>query len=545
VTATVQDTVPTTATRDWRLGAFYTDVYPGTVTFFEQRLTYGGTPERPESLWASRTGDFTKFSPLILRAEGDETAGSVLDDNALSFTLAVSDDVQTVRWLKATRQLLCGVSGGIAPIQASSLREPVTPTNINAFLSSVQGVKRARPILVEETVVYLGANGKRLFQSEYVSSSDTFRSEELSIRAEHILGAGADVMAYAKDPDSIVWVRKTDGSLAAMTFIRTEQVLGWSQQKVGGSYEGGNAVVESITAVPTADEDHSQLWLAVKRTINGTTVRHIEFLEEYFTTIGGADVREAFMVDAGLTYDSPIDVEGATATNPVVVTVPSGHGLADGDRIEIEDVEGMTDINGYFTVDNPQPTTIDLHDEDDNAVDGTGFSAWERGGEIRVRVTSLVGAGHLEGQTVQVLADGAYRGTYTVTSGAVTFGEPAAAIVHLGLAYISDLVLLTPNFRGMEASMASQGKLKRVAQVVLRLDESGAGLCGEEGGTLDAVVRRSVDDPLGHPVPLESDDVRLDVEMKWGRRTHLQVRQDLPIPFTLVAVMLDALQDQR
>lgn len=535
---------PTSLQLDWRMGAFYIGNYPGAVTFFEQRIAYGGTPDQPESLWASRTSDFDTFSPVTNSEEaGADAIGTVLADTALSFTLAISDDVQIVRWLKATRQLLCGVSGGIATVQASSLREPVTPTNINAFLSSSQGVKRARPILVEEAVAYLGANGKRLFQSEYVSASDTFRSEELSIRSEHVLAPGADLMAYAKDPDSVVWVRKTDGSLAAMTFIKTEEVLGWSRHELGGTFDGGDAVVESIAAIPTSDEDHTQLWLSVKRTVNGSTVRHIEYMEAYFTTQGGNDIRDAFMVDSGLSYDSPIDIEGATAADPVVVTVPSGHGLLDGDRIEIVDVEGMTDINAYFTVDNPQATTIDLRNEEDTAdVDGTGFDAWERGGEIRVRVTSISGLDHLEGETVQVLADGSYRGEFTVASGSVTFGEPAAAIVHVGLGYVSDLVLLSPNYQAMQAN--SQGKLKRTAQVVLRLDESAGGLCGEEGGQLDAIIRRSVDDDLGHPVPLASDDIKTDVEMRWGRRTHLQIRQDLPMPLTVLAVMLDALQDQ-
>jgi hypothetical protein len=542
VTAVTEVNVPVAPTTDWRLGAFYVGNYPGNVTFFEQRLAYGGTPGQPESLWASRTGDFVTYSPVTLKEEGTEDIGSVLADTALSFTLAISDEAQIIRWMKATRQLLCGVGSGIAPIQASSLREPVTPTNINAFLSSSQGVKRARPVLVEESVVYLGANGKRLFQSEYVSASDTFRSEELSIRAEHIMASKADRMAYAKDPDSVVWVRKTDGTLAAMTFIKTEEVLGWSRHVFGGAFEGGDAVVESIAAVPTSDEDHTQLWLSVKRTVNGSTVRHIEFMEEMFTTLEDKDIRDAFMVDSGLSYDSPIDIEGASQGNPVVITVPSGHGLLDGDRIEIEDVVGMTEINGYFIVDNPQATTIDLHDEDDVAVNGSGFGAYESGGEIRVRVLTLSGLDHLEGESVQILADGAVRPNGTVASGAITIEEPAAAIVHVGLAYVSDLVLLPPNYQAMRAT--SQGKLKRTAEVILRVDESAGGLCGEEGNQLDPVIRRTASDPLGHPVPLKSEDIKTNIEMRWGKRAHLHIRQDLPMPFTALAVMLDALQDQ-
>lgn len=68
-------------------------------------------------------------------------------------------------------------------------------------------------------------------------------------------------------------------------------------------------VVESVATIPGSDaagqvfssNDRDEVWLQVKRTINGSTVRTIEFLEGQFED--GDTQEDAFYVDAGITYD--------------------------------------------------------------------------------------------------------------------------------------------------------------------------------------------------------------------------------------------------
>ena len=59
------------------------------------------------------------------------------------------------------------------------------------------------------------------------------------------------------------------------------------------------AIVESITSIPSGSED--QVYVSVKREIDGSTVRHVEFLKPIEF---GTDVTDAFFLDSGLTYDS-------------------------------------------------------------------------------------------------------------------------------------------------------------------------------------------------------------------------------------------------
>jgi hypothetical protein len=103
------------------------------------------------------------------------------------------------------------------------------------------------------------------------------------------------------------------------------------------------SVIESVAIIAGADE-HDEVWVSVRRTVNGSSVRHIErFKAREFT-----DQEDAYFVDDGLTYDS-------TATSTIT-------GL---DHLEAETVcvyaDGARQANktvssGQITLDSPAST---------------------------------------------------------------------------------------------------------------------------------------------------------------------------------------------
>ena len=103
---------------EWALGAFSPETgYPSSVTFYEQRLTFAGTASQPQTVFFSVSGDFENF-----------TAGTE-DDSALIYTLG-SNQVNVIRYLSSSRNLLVGTSGGEFVVRASGTDEPITPTNV-------------------------------------------------------------------------------------------------------------------------------------------------------------------------------------------------------------------------------------------------------------------------------------------------------------------------------------------------------------------------------------------------------------------------------
>jgi hypothetical protein len=75
---------------------------------------------------------------------------------------------------------------------------------------------------------------------------------------------------------------------------------------MGGSFSSGSVaygygVVESVASIPAPAGDGDELWMVVKRTINGGTKRYIEYLKPFDF---GTDIEDAYFVDCGLSYDS-------------------------------------------------------------------------------------------------------------------------------------------------------------------------------------------------------------------------------------------------
>ena len=59
------------------------------------------------------------------------------------------------------------------------------------------------------------------------------------------------------------------------------------------------SVIESV-AIIAGDDEHDEVWISVKRTINGSSVRHIERFKAYAFD----DLEDAYFVDDGVIYDS-------------------------------------------------------------------------------------------------------------------------------------------------------------------------------------------------------------------------------------------------
>lgn len=271
-------TVVTTATTNWRLGAWYTDNYPASVSFFEQRLAFAGEPKTPQTLHASKSGDFNNFSPTQLD-------GTVLDDNGLDFQIG-ANQVSAIRWLAVGRQLFMGTGSGPFVVQASSNNESVTPFNINVPQANVVGASSVQPVNVGNQVLYVSRNSRSVLGLQFNISDDGFDSVDLTLLSKHLFSGTKTVVdaAYQLETQSVVWFVRSDGTLVGCTYIPNQQVFAWHQHVLGGAFGSGQAVVESVAVIPSPNSDYDQVWMTVKRTINGATKRFVEFFEEEWVT---------------------------------------------------------------------------------------------------------------------------------------------------------------------------------------------------------------------------------------------------------------------
>lgn len=151
-------------------------------------------------------------------------------------------------------------------------------------------------------------------------------------------------------------------------------------------------------------------------------------------------------------------------------------------------------------------------------------------------VSSLTGLWHLEGQVVQILADGAVHPVRTVTNGSITLDD-SYSVVHVGLAYNTDLQSLPLAFEGAPA--AGQMLQKNVNAVALRVTQSSAVKAGPTFARLTEFPIRDHTDPYNSPPALRTGELRFAIGPSWNSDGAVCVRQDQPLPLTVLGIALD------
>lgn len=148
--------------------------------------------------------------------------------------------------------------------------------------------------------------------------------------------------------------------------------------------------------------------------------------------------------------------------------------------------------------------------------------------------TTVTGLWHLEGKAVIALADGAVVTQLTVTAGAITL-PAAASVVHVGLAYVSDIQSL-PLAAQLEA--LAQGRKKNVNKLFLRFINSSAVQAGAAFDLLNEVLQRT-DEPYGTPPRPMNGIFEVPFDGTWTEDAQVCIRQENPLPMMVSASILD------
>jgi hypothetical protein len=532
----------TGAVTSWRLGEWSDHTgWPSVVGFIQQRLGFAANSASPQTFWLSKSAEIENF-------QDEDDTGDVLADSSISYTFAALQ-VNTIRWMASRKKPVIGTVGGNWTLRSDGA--VLTPTDIAADFEVTTGVARIQPVEVRSRLLYAQAQKRKLLeladvlQESGVQGYDAF---DLTLLQDRVLSSGVTQLSYQQEPDSVVWCAREDGQVAALTYQPDQQVIGWSRHIHGGAFDTEAAVIESIASIPGQNgagqfkdsTERFEVWASVKMTINGATVRYVECLERAFN--GDEDLQEeAFYVDSGLTLDVPIDIEGITQADPGVLT-STGHGLGNGSLVRIVRSVGMTEVNGNtYKVANATSDTFELTDEDDANVDTTNFAAYVKGGEMREKVSIISGLTHLEGEAVQVFADGATQTQKTVAAGQITLDSPAG-LVHVGLPVDRLWRSLKLAYGGGRQGTAV-GRLKNISDLVVAVMETAEGAFSwsvEEDGVRNEAAQldlRNANDLDGDPVEFYTGEVRLGLESGFDQDLRIVLTGGQPVPATVLAIV--------
>jgi hypothetical protein len=475
------------------------DKNPGAVTFYNQRLYWGGSNDDPQKIWGSTVAEFENMHQ-----------GSATATDSVEFTL-VANEVNAIQWLAESTDMLCGTLGGEFTI-SGGIDDNITATNIKAVRQASFGSNKVTPLNVGNLLLFNQRAGRKVRELVFNFDVDGYLAPDITLLAEHVTASGITDMAYQQEEDAIVWAITADGALIGCTYLRDQNVVAWHRHPVGGELP----LVESVAVIPSADSLRDELWVTVKRRVNGITKRFIEYLNP------------SIFVDSGLVLNSPITITGATAANPVVITAAS-HGFSNGDLVDIKSVVGMTEINGNrYKVANQTTNTFDLANQTTGVdINGTSFTAYDSAGEVRKGITTITGLSHLEGATVQIVGNGAVFPNATVTNGEVTVSSEISE-AYVGLGYTTTLKPSRPEFGSPQG--ITQGKPKRWNHIFVRLVNTlGINING------DQMPFRTSADLMNAPPALFTGDKKV-MNLGYDKDGFIEIKQEQPLDMHVVAI---------
>ncbi|HEM7501285.1 hypothetical protein [Klebsiella aerogenes] len=498
--------------------------YPATIVYYQQRLYFAASSAYPQTIWASRTGDYKDFGK----------SNPVQDDDRIVYTYA-GRQVNEIRHLIDVGSLVVLTSGGEF-VATGDQNKVLTPSSFSLSSQGSNGSSDVPPIAVSNIALFIQEKGSVVRDLAYSFDVDGFQGNDLTILANHLFQKRSIVdWSFCIVPFSSAFCVRDDGKLLVLTYLRDQQVFAWSPQSSAGKYE-------STCGIGEGSED--AIYFVVNRTINGQVVRYIERLSSRQFT----NDLDAFFVDSGLSYDGR-NTEARTATIsggsgnwsyqvPYTLTVSGGSHFSSGDvgaQIQFpytgtDPVDG-TDVAmqlrcDIVSVESGNSVTITANRDIPAVLQNTATTNWTMARQ------TFSGLEHLEGQTVNILSDASVEPQKVVTGGAVTLEKPGG-VVHIGLPINAQFETLDININGQETLL---DKKQLISTVTLVVNASRGIWASTPGGQWYEYPQREFEF-YDDPVEDATGKVEVKLDSIWEKNGRLKIRQTDPLPLSVLAVI--------
>jgi len=257
--------------------------YPRLGAFFEGRLWLGGTRDKSQSLFASKSGALLDF-------EIDEGA----DDEAIFITLT-SRTLTEITDIYGGRNLQIFTSGG----EYAILEASTTAATINARNQTSNGSLYIAVQEADGSVIFCDKNGKTLREYAYTFNEDSYASNDITVLSSHLITAPTDaafLTGTASDDSNWLFTLNTDGTASILNKLRAQDINAFTSMSLSTQFN----LDTKMEAVEVVDEE---AYFVVKR-FNGsdTEISTIEKLDFSSLTDGSVTGTATGTKLVGLTH---------------------------------------------------------------------------------------------------------------------------------------------------------------------------------------------------------------------------------------------------
>lgn len=507
-------------------GITYSEVGdPGAVAFYSGRLWYSGFSLKPLTVYGSKTAAYDTFTI---------PSSGIKDDDALKLTL--SEITDPITWLTGGKNdLYAGNGEGITVINGGEYGQPITSTAVGASLANHEGASAAAPCRKDSQMFYISADQRKVYMYDYDLMTEKFVSTDLNWISHDITKGGLKKIFYKRDQNYNIYGLLENGQIVTFLYNKDENINGWFACSTNG-------FVKDMCVV-TRPDGTDDLFACVLR--NGSyyierLAKEVEFLNFYQTPLFLTDkkkvyynrliaeqLKQCIYLDNSQTYSAPFTVEITydettdivTATSNVFTSAYVGHYIvyqtstgAEWAYFKIKSYISATQVEVEVISDEYNPAT---------------WNKWY------LSFNTITGLSAFEGQTVSVVADGGYLGSFTIQNGTLSF-DREMTVCTFGMPYLG--ILKTFNLGHFGDGINLQVANKRINEFILRFVSSAGVKIGTDLSDMQEVQYFN---PTGFldlpPLPMDADEKRAVGDTSDEAKC-IYVTQELPLPMNLTMI---------
>lgn len=233
------------ATRGW----------PVSVTFFQNRLVFGGSRDLPEVICLSRIGNFTDFN------EYDSSKSAAIT------VFARGDKAHNVQRVMGAQSLLVFTINGeySTPLLTDAA---ITVDNIALNRQTKHGIADVEPQEIDNQVVFVDKGSKIIRSMAYDIQTGKYKANNISVLSSQVINNPIDATTYGNpainDGEYLFFVNG-DGTIASFQSLQDENFKAWTPFDTDGEF---------LRCAAVDDE----CYFIVKREIDAVTKYYLESL---------------------------------------------------------------------------------------------------------------------------------------------------------------------------------------------------------------------------------------------------------------------------
>ncbi|MBQ0013557.1 MAG: hypothetical protein KBS86_03250 [Proteobacteria bacterium] len=216
--------------------------WPASISFYQDRLVFGGSPSLPSTVWMSHVGQHTNFS-----------AGTGLDDEAIALTL-LSQERQQICTIVSSDNLQILTSVGEWAISS----KPLTPSNVDIKQHTSVGSVWARnlpPQQIEGRTVFVSANEHDIRELNLDDLTQNYNATDLCAYSKHLLGGVIDI-AYNSDTHQL-FVVLNNGTISVLNYNSSLEIAAWAKYTTAGQFMSVAVVNNETYVIVKRDSEYT------------------------------------------------------------------------------------------------------------------------------------------------------------------------------------------------------------------------------------------------------------------------------------------------